>query len=201
MENIPKEQYYEFQEVDMDTVLEHPEVFIIPELIDICRILWDKGIDTFQCSNYRNDDYWIDILASALSEENFNYFYEQGKLNPNNFGTDMRGSIPMIFAEKSEEGLEQLKKIAESFKSQDSTYYIDNDQILDNYKRTDGEYEVLPNGNIRCGYNPLYKDATLEEALEHIDPTYYDPKLGRLYLSKRAFDVHNRYMSKTNGTR
>ena len=64
---------YQYKPIPTEYVMDNPEQFIIPECIDCCRLLWSKGIDTFQCGNYDDsleNGFWIEIDTGSLSEEN-----------------------------------------------------------------------------------------------------------------------------------
>ena len=71
---------YEFPPVDIDYVLDNPELYIIPECLEICKIFWAKGIDTTQCSNYNKisegKTYWVEIDMRTLSDENRKKVYD-----------------------------------------------------------------------------------------------------------------------------
>lgn len=62
---------YNFTPTNLETVIREPERFIIPELLPVCRALWDKNIVTVQCSNdeeKKKGEFYVEI--DALSEEN-----------------------------------------------------------------------------------------------------------------------------------
>jgi hypothetical protein len=193
-------QKYEFTSVPMEDVLENPELYIIPELLGICRILWDKGIDTFQCSNYAENEitYWIEINAESLSNENMCYIRNMWDSHNPHFGQDIRSHYPVIKVDRTSDGLAILKELAESFQIQDTRSYLTNESILSRYKRHGGDLEILPDGCIRSMINPERANATLEDALKEVDMTLYSFEEGRLYLSKRALDVHNNYLNSLN---
>ena len=187
---------YEFGSVSMEYVLENPELYIIPECLKICRILWSKGIDTVQCSNYeeRETTYWVEIDDETLSDENRKYIFKMLDSNNPNFGEDIRFHHPVIMAERTNRGLEQLEKIANSFSIQDTKKFKDNETILTEYKRHGGKLYIDDCGSIHSDFNPERSNATLDDALKEIDLTYYDKQEGRLYLSERNYDVHQNYM-------
>ena len=63
---------YQYGLVNIEYVKEEPEEYIIPDCIDACRLLWDKGINTAQCSNLEDKNYrWIEIDARGLSDEKY----------------------------------------------------------------------------------------------------------------------------------
>jgi uncharacterized protein YaaN involved in tellurite resistance len=54
-------------------VYKNPEEYIIPEELPACKMLWDRGIETYMCGNYDDKEYqgrWIGISADSLNEEN-----------------------------------------------------------------------------------------------------------------------------------
>ena len=64
---------YQYKPTSTEYVMEYPEQFIIPECIECCKLLWSKGIDTYQCGNYEDpieNGFWIEIDTSSLSDEN-----------------------------------------------------------------------------------------------------------------------------------
>ena len=194
---------YVFSSVPMEYVLENPELYIIPELLGLCQILWNNGIDTVQCSNYeeRETTYWIEIDEGTLSDENRKYVYKMLDSKHPNFGEDIRFHHPVITVEKTEEGLSLLKQLVESFADQDTTRYITAEDLIERYKRHGGKIEVLPDGSIRSSFNPERKNATIEDALKEVDTSLYVEEEGRLYSDQRALDVHINYLNKLNKSR
>ena len=82
--NDRKNSQYDYQPSEVEFVMEHAEQFIIPECIECCRILWSKGIDTFQCGNYNDiieNGFWVEIDTESLSEENKNILENLKKIN------------------------------------------------------------------------------------------------------------------------
>ena len=62
---------YQYRPISTEYVMENPEQFIIPECIECCKLLWSKGIDTYQCGNYEDpieNGFWIEIDTSSLSD-------------------------------------------------------------------------------------------------------------------------------------
>ena len=108
---------YIFSSVPMEYVLENPELYIIPELLGLCQILWNNGIDTVQCSNYeeRETTYWIEIDERTLSDENRKYVYKMLDNKHPNFGEDIRFHHPVITVDRTKEGLLLLEQLAKIF--------------------------------------------------------------------------------------
>ena len=46
---------YQYSQTPTRLVKENPEEYIIPDCLEACKILWDKGIDTVECSNFYDD--------------------------------------------------------------------------------------------------------------------------------------------------
>ena len=194
---------YEFSSVDMEYVLENPELYIIPECLKICRILWSKGIDTVQCSNYDvgETSYWIEIDDRTLSDDNRKYiFCMLDRKNPH-FGEDIRFHHPVITAERTENGLRVLENIANSFIIQDTNQFKSDARILNEYKTEGGSYYIDDAGYLLKTINPERESATIEDALAELDLTYYVKDEGRLYNSKHAYDVHMNYIKELDKKR
>lgn len=196
---------YEFPPVDIDYVLDNPELYIIPECLEICKIFWAKGIDTTQCSNYNKisegKTYWVEIDMRTLSDENRKKVYDMYDSNYHNISEDMITHNPRFSASRDEKGIEILKEIANSFFIQDSRDYIPDEEILATYKRHGGEWFIDSDGAIRTHNNPERERATIEDALAELDITYYVKEEGRLYNSKHAYDVHMNYIKELNNKR
>jgi hypothetical protein len=191
---------YIFSSVPMEYVLENPELYIIPELLGLCQILWNNGIDTVQCSNYeeRETTYWIEIDERTLSDENRKYVYKMLDNKHPNFGEDIRFHHPVITVDRTKEGLLLLEQLVKSFSYQDTTRYITEEDLIERYKRHGGKIEILPDGSIRSVFNPERENATIEDALKEVDTSLYVEEEGRLYADQRALDVHINYLNKLN---
>lgn len=187
---------YQASLTDVNIVMENPEIYIIPECLEACKILWNKGIDTTQCSNYENNTYWIEINPSCLSENNRKYCYERANnKNDQYFGISYMTHNPCIIVPKVANAKEILCELANSFELQDTVNYLNADEYLDGYKRTDGQYIVLPGGNVQRNYNPLYLNATIEEAIKtRGDEDLYIKEEGRIYKNQHALNVHRNYL-------
>ena len=188
---------YEYTSVDMKYVLENPEEYIIPECLVACKILWEKGIDTVQCSNNeeRETTYWIEIDERTLSEENKKYVYKMLDSKNPEFGEDIRFHHPVIISKRTKEGIIRLNELADSFAIQDTCRFVDNASILDSYKRRGGKLYIANDGSIHSDYNPDKVNATLEDALNELDLTYYSGFEGKLFLDKHGFDIHVNYQN------
>ena len=194
---------YVFSSVDMEYVLENPELYIIPECLKICRILWSKGIDTVQCSNYDvgETSYWIEIDDRTLSDDNRKYIFSMLDRKNSHFGEDIRFHHPVITAERTKNGLRVLENIANSFIIQDTNQFKSDNRILNEYKTEGGSYYIDDSGYLLKSVNPERESATIEDALAELDLTYYVKDEGRLYNSKHAYDVHMNYIKELNKKR
>ena len=189
---------YEFQSCPIEDVIANPDLYIIPECLDICKIFWSKGIDTTQCSNYNKisegNTYWVEIDMRTLSDENSKKVYNMFDTNYPNISEDMITHNPRFKASRDEKGIELLKEIADSFSIQDTKNYKKKKKILEEYKRHGGELYIDDYGYIHSDFNPERSNATLDDALKELDLTYYDEQEGRLYYSERDYNVHQNYM-------
>lgn len=179
---------YEYVHVSMDEVIDNPEEYIIPECMDACKIFWEKGIETFMCSNYENVIFYVSINEFTLDENN-KRILDQNSGN-RFFGRDAINEMPVIRAEVPE----KLSELAKLFVLQDAMDFKTRDQILEEYKRRGHtDCEILPNGMLRLKFNPQRVNATIEDALKDLDLKYYDAEEGKLFGSKFAFEHHKKF--------
>lgn len=85
---MASERAYQYSVVDMKTVYDDIDEYIIPENQEACKLLWSKNIFTRMCNNYDNENSWITL--SVLSEENKKLFDELA-LNDDRFGRTWGG--------------------------------------------------------------------------------------------------------------
>ena len=69
---MPSDRAYQYSIIDMRTVMNNPDEYIIPENLEACKLLWSKNIFTKMCNNYDNDYSWITI--NTFSHENQEIF-------------------------------------------------------------------------------------------------------------------------------
>ncbi len=194
---------YEYPEVDMDIVLANPEIFIIPECLEACKILWSKNIETRMCSNYSFDThYWIDF--DLISDENKKLFERLCKDDPR-YCIDRRIHSHRISSRlQKEEAAQELIELASIFSTQDvhKVNYYTEEQFLNRYKHFSANdqderniFTVDEYGRLHTALNPDKANATLEEALlaENMSELYV-PEEGRIYKTKRALEWHNHYL-------
>lgn len=196
---------YQYGLVNVKFVKENPEEYIISDCIDACKILWNKGIDTVQCSNFEDINYrWIEIDTLSLSDENKKMIYDLINENVEGFAVGGMTHNPRLYV-RSEgfEASETLCQLASMFVLQDTMKYSTIEEYLDDYKRKDGEYKILDTGILIRDYNPKLVSATLEDALTSNDEwNLYIEEEGRIYHDVDALESHLKYieqMKKGNG--
>lgn len=194
---------YEYSLVDLKYVKENPEEYIIPDCLEACKILWDKGIRTAQCSNLEDlDSRWIEIDTVGLSQENSTILYNNINAHVEGFYIGGMTHNPRISVNGTgEEASKRLCELANMLSLQDTCDFVSSDDYLDSYKRTDGEYIVLPTGVIQRDYNPLYSIATIADALNANDAwDLYVEEEGRVYDSAEALQAHIDYLNKKSNS-
>lgn len=190
-------ELYKFGITPVAMVMEQPEKYIIPECLDACRILWEKGIDTVQCGNYEDpieNGFWIEIDGNCLSNENgqiFNQlvngkggaFYEEGTHSMN------------IRVPRSLDAKERLSVIASLFQLQDTKKFCTGDEYLEGFKSEGGEPYIDSYGYLKYSSNPARKNATLDEALmTRGENDLYFKEEDRVYSDEHAINVHMNYL-------
>lgn len=103
--------------VYQDVVELDPERYIIKECIPACKILWDKNIYTFMCSDYENESAWIEIDLDNLSEDNLSIL-EDIKEKHDTFSYHS-GCINLAANGFGKKAMEELVTIANKFVMQD----------------------------------------------------------------------------------
>ncbi len=192
---------YQYGLTPTEFVKANPEEYIIPDCLEACKILWEKGIDTTQCSNY--DDHgirYVEIDIATLSKENSSFFYEQFNNNVVGFSIGGMTHNPRIYVDcEGEEAKTRLCELAQMFSLQDTNEYWTVEDYLDSYRRTNGNYIVLSNGNLQRDINPDYANATLADALDARDEwELYVEEEGRIYKSRDALEKHHEYLERIN---
>ena len=200
---------YQYTPVSTEYVMKNPEQYIIPECLDCCKLLWSKGIDTYQCGNYDDCDlngFWVEIDSYSLSNENMNLLRELSIVDNRVFFSEgLQGQHNFIIrvAKNSFNPSLELCDIADNLVLQDTNLYSNIEDLLDQYKRVDGECVVDRYGNVSFDINPERAGATIDDVLNSIEhPELYVASEGRLYKNQHALNVHMNYLSqieKRNG--
>lgn len=193
---------YQYEPTSTEIVMEFPEQFIIPECIECCKLLWLKGIDTFQCGNYDDrpeNGFWIEIDSSSLSKANIQVLNQISTIdNRVYFSEGLQGQhnyIIRVNRINNSNPSQELCEIADNLLLQDTIFYTTTEDFLDRYKRIGGEGKVDEYGNVFFDINPERQNATLADALKTIEhPELYIPEEGKLYHSQHALNVHLNYL-------
>ena len=201
-DETPRGIRYEYTPAEISSVKANPEEYIIPDCLEACKILWEKGINTYQCSNYEDHNYrFIDIDTSGMSEENLNFLY--GKINSEAEGFTIGGlsKHPRIYVNvEGEEASKRLCELASMFSLQDTAEYRTVEEYLEHYRRNAGQpdhYTDIGNGMLLLDENPEFANATLSEALTaNNDWDLYIEEEGRVYRSQEALQFHLQYLEK-----
>ena len=193
---------YQYMPTSIEDVMKNPEQYIIPECMECCKILWSKGIDTYQCGNY--DDalglgFWVEVDYDTLSDENKKKLEEISKNDSRvYFAEGLQGQHTYrmrVERVNNPNASDELSEIARNLLLQDTCLFTIDEDLLDQYKKVGGEYKIDETGNAYCDYNPERVDATLYDALKSIEhPELYVAKEGRLYHSQHALNVHKNYL-------
>lgn len=181
---------YNYSNRDIKEVVNNPEEFIIPEILPACKLLWDKGIETYMCGNYDDTDgRWIEL--ARLSDENKKIFEELMKVN-NNYLFVHHYTIRVPFGPNE---IKELCDLISPFVYQDTTRYQRSSEFLESFKKTGGELYVDSAGQIHSRLNPLYENTTFEQALilsgkENL----YDQELDRVYDDELFLEWHKNFI-------
>lgn len=194
---------YQYFPTPVKFVRENPKEYIIPDCLAACKILWDKGIVTTQCSNYEDANCrWILIDSRCLSVENRKRLYDGINSRTYGFGIVEDNHNPVLRVECiGKQAQIDLCKLAESLSLQDIMEFKTVEEYLDLYKRTDGEWIVLPTGDIQPQYNSSLVNASLADALTANDDwKLYIERERRIYNNKDALNHHLDYLAKIERT-
>lgn len=193
-EIVVQSTQYNHEPDDTLKVLKNPEEYIIPEELPACKMLWDRGIETYMCGNYDDEEHqgrWIGIKWSDLTEENKRIFDDLIKKdNRYSFGHWYKITVPF-----GKNAAKELCSLVDPLQYQDTKRYVSGADFLDSYKKQDGEFYFDDDGSLHHNYNPELANATLEEALINTGKkSLYDPILDRVYEDKVFMDWHNNYI-------
>ena len=157
---------YQYSYVPMIEVIKNIDEYIIPELQEACKLLWEKNIFTFMCSN-RNDGGAAYIVLESLSAENIEIFKKLQTQYPEHFTLDSwrhnRFRLEISNTTKmSENKISSIfLKLANNFVEQD----IQDDFYLtkEDYLLSCGCYDEVPNPNYVEDIGPMPMGTSLEE--------------------------------------
>lgn len=225
-----KPKKYNYTYVGMETVMQNPAEYIIPELLEACKMLWSMNIFTFMCSN-REDYGHSYILLEKLSDENQAIFDEIRKKHPKNFiYSQYRKCFGIDFYTENlseQEIVERFEKAINHFVPQDiqNTFYLTREQFLLDC----GCYKEVPNPKYvenpgpmpmgtdlstldewfeKCHQPKLIKEfdeskviKPIEEYLKEKGVTTYDPKTKRIYQSEFFLKRHLEFEKRISHTK
>ena len=154
---------YNYTYVPLEYVIKEPDEYIIPECIEVCKAFWDKNIETFMVSNY--DDNTLYVLIMNISKENEDIVKKLMKEDPRYFYDAYRETYGIRVNGMSKGDSFELLTLVDVFKMQDTTRYQNEEEFLNEYKKTGGEMYIDDDGRILTKENPLLKDATITDAL------------------------------------
>lgn len=165
-EETKRDAKYQYRHVSMTEVIANIDEYIISELQEACKSLWDRNIFTYMCSN-REDDDEAYIVLEKLSPENTEIFEQLRKKHPENFTIDYWRynrfciNIPDVTQMSEEEISSAFLKLSSYFVPQDvqNDFYLTKEDYLILY----GCYKEVPNPNYVEDVDSVPIVATLEE--------------------------------------
>ena len=221
---------FNYSYVDMEEVASNIDEYIIPECQEACKMLWNKNIFTFMCSN-RDDGDNKYIMVSSLSEENEALFKALMERYPSYYNYDgiFRHAYSINVHANPDRASELLKKLTTPFQMQDvqEGFQTVEDFLIDRFGicRT-VEKDKSPQPQMEDFENPLeYLDAldewavsvgsgdevvfdeskmtkSVEEYLQEAGVSdLYDADQKVVYKSKFYMDAHKKYLVQIKDTR
>lgn len=156
---------YIYPSMDIATVMDNIDEFIIPENQRAVKYLWSKNILTEQNNNYDNKDSWINI--GKLSAENAKIFWELANdmrfNNPSNVRIGLVGKgkglrVPIVPG-KGNDTFEAFRPLIDIFGMQDvqKDGYMTVDEFLIGYIDC---YRIIRNPEYNPLVNPRYLKIT-----------------------------------------
>lgn len=181
---------YQYSASNIEDVINNQEEYIIPEILPACKLLWDKGIETYMCGNYEDTDgRWIE-LANVQEPNRIILDKLIKKDNRYAFGHHYVLRVPFGVNE-----VQELCELTKPLVSQDTIRFSTLEEYLDSFKRTGGKLIIENDGTIKRDYNPLFENATLEDALNTRNERHlYIKEEDRIYDSELFLEWHNRFL-------
>lgn len=188
---------YNHSNVYIVDVINNIDEYIIPELQEACKLLWDKNIFTFMCSN-REDGGSAYIILGALSDENTEIFKQLMKKYPENFTIDewrhnyFRLQIPDVTKMSEKEISSAFVRLASNLVLQDiqKVYYINSEDYLIKC----GCYDEVPNPNYVEVTEPMPTTPSLE-ALDEWFAKKSCPKTIKVFDKNKMTKSFREYVS------
>ena len=196
LQNGSRGTKYNYTYVPLEYVIKEPEEYIIPECISACKALWNKNIETLMVSNY--DDIELYVLIMNLSKENEMIIKRLVEEDPRYFYDSNREAYGIKVNGMSKGNSFELLTLTDVFKMQDTSRYVSEEEFLNEYKKTDGEYYV-EDGFIKQKENPMLVNITFEEALNNTKTNdLYVEYEGRIYENELFLSWHINYLNYKN---
>lgn len=153
---MASETAYKYSVIDMKSVINDIDEFIIPENQKACQLLWSKNIFTKMCNNYDNVDSWITI--HLFSPENRELFDALSKVDEH-FGKTWGGigfRVP-IRPGIGKDTYEAFKELIDLFPMQDvqKDGYMTEEEFLMDYMHC---FRMVPNPNFHFLPKPKIED-------------------------------------------
>ena len=191
---------YQYSYVPMLYVINDIDEFIIPELQEACKSLWERNIYTFMCSN-RYDNGAAYISLELMSEENMEIFESLKKEHPENYVLDgWRGNrvciqIKDVTLMTLEEISSAFMKLVKDFKMQDvqKDFYL----TKEDYLISNGAYDEIPNPNYKENNGLLPNFSSLEE-VEKWFKQCGEPQTIKVFNKKKMTKSFEEYVKDNN---
>ncbi len=198
---------YQYSYVSMPEVESNIDEYIIPELQEACKSLWERNVFTFMCSN-RNDGGSAYIILESLSPENKEIFEQLKQDHPEYFIFDNyrhadRIQIPDVTKMSEEEISTAFVKLTRHFVSQDVQprfYLTPEDYLIDC-----GCYDEIPNPEYKGDPGPMPTTSSLKELDEYfakcnIPQTIKVFNKGKMTKSFKEYVIENQDENRTDFT-
>jgi hypothetical protein len=209
---------YQYTHMDVSYVAENINEYIIPECRQACKLLWDKNIFTYLCTNYDND--YTAIAISEFSAENQKIYYELSQTDSRLI--NWRG-LPAIRLEATgKEVIPVLNGLTDLFRMQDVLY--DGYYTIESFLIERGCYNIVDNPRYMKD-NQSENSKDLQAMMKHLDDyndntphiyvydetkvkrslasylkeagltDFYVPHEGKIFKNEFYFKAHKNYLS------